>query len=82
MTIHKKDSMNLAHSRLNETHTDIVLDASVLINILATGRAATILANLDRKILITSQAYNEVLRDLFFQQAKHLRRSSQWKRQT
>lgn len=65
MTIHKKDSKNLAHSRLNETHTDIVLDASVLINILATGRAATILANLDRKILITSQAYNEVLRDPF-----------------
>lgn len=55
--------MNFALSRLDETRTDIVLDASVLINLLATGRAATILANLDRKVLITSQAYSEVLRD-------------------
>ena len=63
MTTLKKGTMISVQSRLDETETDIVLDASVLINILATGYAERILGSLERKVFITSEAYSEVSRD-------------------
>ena len=50
-------------SKLSGSSDEIVIDASVLINLLATGSSEAILKNLHRSVVITTEAYMEVRRD-------------------
>ena len=51
-------------SRLNRSsHTSLVIDASVVINLLGTGNAAEVLRSLGRKILVDQLALSEVRRN-------------------
>ncbi len=52
-------------SRLSSAHHVLVIDASVAINILGTGRPADILRMLDRRVLIDELAVEEVTSDPF-----------------
>jgi predicted nucleic acid-binding protein len=54
-------------SRLNSDHSVLVIDASVAINLLGTGRPADILRLLSRKVLIDELALEEVTTDPFSQ---------------
>lgn len=50
-------------SRLHEDHRVLALDASVAINFLGTGHAATLLHALDRTIIMDEHAIDEVIYD-------------------
>lgn len=50
-------------SNLSESSEEIVIDASVLINLMATGNIEAVLKNLKHSVVITDQAYMEVRRD-------------------
>ncbi len=50
-------------SNLSESSEEIVIDASVLINLMAIGTIQAVLRNLNRSVVITNQAYMEVRRD-------------------
>ena len=52
-------------SRLNSDYNLLVVDASVAINLLGTGRSADLLRILDRKVLIDELALKEVTSDPF-----------------
>src|ERR1022692_1452487 len=52
-------------SRLNSDHDVLVIDASVAINLLGTGRPADLLRMLHRKVLIDELALEEVTSDPF-----------------
>jgi predicted nucleic acid-binding protein len=52
-------------SRLNSDHDVLVIDASVAINVLGTGRPADLLRMLNRRVLIDELALSEVTRDPF-----------------
>ena len=52
-------------SRLNSDHDVLVIDASVAINVLGTGRPAALLRMLNRKVLIDELALEEVTSDPF-----------------
>jgi hypothetical protein len=57
--------MILSPSRLSSKHKVLVIDASVAINLLGTGRAADILRILGRQVLVDEMALKEVARDPF-----------------
>jgi predicted nucleic acid-binding protein len=52
-------------SRLNSGHDVLVIDASVAINLLGTGRPADLLRMLNRKVLVDELALKEVTSDPF-----------------
>ena len=52
-------------SRLKSAHDLLVIDASVAINILGTGRPADLLRILNRKVLVDEMALKEITRDPF-----------------
>jgi predicted nucleic acid-binding protein len=52
-------------SRLNSDHDVLVIDASVAINLLGTGRPADLLRMLNRKVLVDELALKEVTSDPF-----------------
>jgi predicted nucleic acid-binding protein len=52
-------------SRLNREHDVLVIDASVAINLLGTGRPADLLRMVNRKVLVDEMAIKEVTRDPF-----------------
>ena len=52
-------------SRLNSDHHVLVIDASVAINLLGTGRPADVLKMLNRKVIVDELALKEVTRDPF-----------------
>ena len=52
-------------SRLNSDHDVLVIDASVAINLLGTGRPADLLRMLNRRVLIDELALKEVTSDPF-----------------
>src|ERR1022692_2852810 len=52
-------------SRLNSGHDVLVIDASVAINLLGTGRPADLLRVLKRKVLVDEMALEEVTSDPF-----------------
>src|ERR1035438_9110961 len=52
-------------SRLNSDHHVLVIDASVAINLLGTGRPADLLRMLNRRVLIDELALKEVTSDPF-----------------
>ena len=52
-------------SRLNSDHGVLVIDASIAINVLGTGRPADLLRMLNRKVLIDELALEEVTSDPF-----------------
>ena len=53
----------ISPSRLQDDHRVLVLDASVAINLLGTGYAATLLRALRRTVLMDEQAIDEVIYD-------------------
>lgn len=55
--------MILSPSRLSEAQHSLVLDASVMINLLGTGEPAKILTVLDRRIILEAYALGEVTID-------------------
>ena len=55
-------------SRLSDSHTVLVLDASVAINLLGTGRPRDILAALRQKVIIENTTMREVRRDPYSNQ--------------
>jgi predicted nucleic acid-binding protein len=55
--------MTLSPSRLADSTSPLVLDASSGLNLLATGQAAAVLQALRRELVITVQAAKEVTRD-------------------
>jgi predicted nucleic acid-binding protein len=55
--------MNWKISALDETQQDLVLDASVIINLLATGAAAAVLNSLHLRAIIEETTLREVLRN-------------------
>lgn len=57
--------MHQSPSRLSADHEYLVIDASVAINLLGTGRAADLLRVLQRGIVLTENALREVVRDPF-----------------
>jgi predicted nucleic acid-binding protein len=57
--------MILTPSNLTATHSDLMLDASVLINILGTGRSDIILKTLNRAVKVDKVAFDEVTVDPF-----------------
>jgi hypothetical protein len=50
-------------SRLDDADVILVLDASVVINFLGTGNAATLIRALDRKCIVEGIAWREITRD-------------------
>jgi predicted nucleic acid-binding protein len=52
-------------SRLNSDHRVLVIDASVAINLLGTGKAADLLHALKRKVIVDELALKEVISDPF-----------------
>ena len=52
-------------SRLSSDHTVLVLDASVVINLLGTGNPTHLLRILNRKVLVDERALDEITRDPF-----------------
>src|ERR1700691_187607 len=52
-------------SRLNSRHDILVIDASVAINLLGTGRPADLLRELNRRVIIDEVALREVTSDPF-----------------
>lgn len=57
--------LNLTPSRLNGDHKKLVLDASVLINLLGTGLSDVLLKSLNRVIVVDEVALREVTIDPF-----------------
>jgi len=57
--------LNLTPSRLNGDHKKLILDASVLINLLGTGLSDVLLKGLDRVIVVDEIALREVTIDPF-----------------
>jgi hypothetical protein len=55
----------LTPSRLDSCHKMLILDASVLINILGTGLSEVVLKGLDRKVMVDEVALREVTIDPF-----------------
>jgi len=55
----------LTPSRLDSCHKMLILDASVLINILGTGLSEIVLKGLDRKVMVDEVALREVTIDPF-----------------
>lgn len=52
-------------STLTERHTELAIDASVLINVLGTGEAVAMIEALARPLVMATAAYREVRRDPF-----------------
>lgn len=52
-------------STLTELHTELAIDASVLINVLGTGEAIAMIEALARPVVMATAAYREVRRDPF-----------------
>jgi len=57
--------MTSSPSRLSSDHGVLVVDASVMINLLGTGRCADVLRIVSRKVLIDELAWQEVTSDPF-----------------
>jgi len=53
------------HSNLRDHHSVLVLDASVVLNLLGTGQAARLLQALGRKIVMDEHAIKEIIYDPF-----------------
>ena len=52
-------------SKLTELHSELAIDASVLINVLGTGEAIAVIEALARPLVMATAAYREVRRDPF-----------------
>lgn len=52
-------------STLTELHTELAIDASVLINVLGTGEAVATIEALERPLVMATAAFREVRRDPF-----------------
>jgi hypothetical protein len=57
--------LNLTPSRLDDGHKKLILDASILINILGTGLSEVVLKGLNRKVMVDEVALREVTIDPF-----------------
>jgi predicted nucleic acid-binding protein len=57
--------MQPSPSRLDDSHSRLVIDASGVINLLGTGSIDDVLATLGREVHVERRAYNEIIMDPF-----------------